>query len=413
MGQDYQPEGYPQQGSEPADYLPNGFGENSFGQNGFGQDSGGTQAYGTQPGYGQNGFIPGSPSAPEAPNGQATYTADGYEPGGFGAPGTRQDGYPQDQYAQDQYAQDQYAAQDQYPQDQYAAQDQYAQDQYALRTSIPRTVPQDPYIQDPYGQGGYGQQGSEQPAGAGYDDDQAAGRGRRSRSGPPRSGPRSSQPLAGARMGLYLAAAVVGVVVIVLLVIHLTKSGANNAATGSSTPSTGATTATGANGTNSYVVTQAASVGSYPLNKAATTQYTAAALHQSAPIVAKIKTQGAGQPGKDVVGIYNLTSVPSIASAGYKGMVVVAYDGTFNPAAVIKLEQAKLESSRAVPAGPHGGKMLCGYNTSSGSAASECVWVTKTTFGEIEYTAGAVPVKYPGAATLALQVRNSVEVRSS
>ena len=214
-------------------------------------------------------------------------------------------------------------------------------------------------------------------------------------------------------MGLYLAAAVVGVVVIVLLVIHLTKSGANNAATGSSTPSTGATTATGQDGTNSYVVTQAASVGSYPLNKAATTQYTAAALHQSAPIVAKIKTQGAGQPGKDVVGIYNLTSVPSIASAGYKGMVVVAYDGTFNPAAVIKLEQAKLESSRAVPAGPHGGKMLCGYNTSTGSAASECVWVTKTTFGEIEYTAGAVPVKYPGAATLALQVRNSVEVRSS
>jgi len=114
-----------------------------------------------------------------------------------------------------------------------------------------------------------------------------------------------------------------------------------------------------------------------------------------------------------VVGIYNLTSVTSIASAGYKGMVVVAYDGTFNPAAVIKLEQAKLESSRAVPAGPHGGKMLCGYNTSNGSAASECVWVTKTTFGEVEYTVGAVPVKYPGAAALALQVRNSVEVRSS
>ena len=48
-------------------------------------------------------------------------------------------------------------------------------------------------------------------------------------------------------------------------------------------------------------------------------------------------------------------------------MVVVAYDGTFNPDAVIKLEQAKLVSSRAVPAGPHGGKMLCGYNTSTGS----------------------------------------------
>ena len=51
--------------------------------------------------------------------------------------------------------------------------------------------------------------------------------------------------------------------------------------------------------------------------------------------------------------------------------------------------------------------------TSTASDASECVWVTKTTFGEVEYTVGAVPVKYPGAATLALQVRNSVEVRSS
>ena len=161
-----------------------------------------------------------------------------------------------------------------------------------------------------------------------------------------------------------------------------------------------------------FVVTQAANVGPYPLNKAATTEYTAGALHQSAPIVAKIKAQGAGQPGKDVVGIYNLTSVASITSAGYKGMVVVAYDGTFNPAAVIKLEQAKLKSSRTVPAGPHGGNMLCGYNTSGGSAASECVWVTKTTFGEVEYTSGAIPVKYPGAAALALQVRNSVEVRS-
>ena len=213
-------------------------------------------------------------------------------------------------------------------------------------------------------------------------------------------------------MALYLAAAVVGVVVIVYLVIHLTKSGSNSAASGTSTPSK-STTTTAAAPVAGYVVTQAANVGPYPLNKAATTEYTAGALNQSAPIVAKIKAQGAGQPGKDVVGIYNLTSVPSIASAGYKGMVVVAYDGTFNEAAVIKLEQAKLKSSHAVPAGPHGGHMLCGFNTSNGSAASECAWVTKTTFGEIEYTSGAIPVQYPGDATLALQVRNSVEVRSS
>ena len=72
-------------------------------------------------------------------------------------------------------------------------------------------------------------------------------------------------------MALYLAAAVVGVVVIVFLVIHLTKSGANKAATGSSTPSTGTTAAGGQAGTNSYVFTQAAKVGtSFPLNKTAT-----------------------------------------------------------------------------------------------------------------------------------------------
>jgi len=63
-----------------------------------------------------------------------------------------------------------------------------------------------------------------------------------------------------------------------------------------------------------------------------------------------------------------------------------------------------------VKAGTHGGEMVCGYNTSGGSDASECVWVTKTTFGEVEFLNGQEPVKYPGAADLALQVRNAVEV---
>ncbi len=119
-------------------------------------------------------------------------------------------------------------------------------------------------------------------------------------------------------MALYLAAAVVGVVVIVYLVLQLTKSSPNSAAGGPSTPSHG-TTAPAAVPASGFVVTQAASVGPYPLNKAATTEYTAGALQQSAPIVAKIKTQGAGQPGKDVVGIYNLTPVTSIASRGVQG----------------------------------------------------------------------------------------------
>ena len=45
-----------------------------------------------------------------------------------------------------------------------------------------------------------------------------------------------------------------------------------------------------------------------------------------------------------------------------------------------------------------------------GSDASECVWVTKTTFGQVEFLQGQVPVKYPGAAKLALKVRAAVEV---
>ena len=64
-------------------------------------------------------------------------------------------------------------------------------------------------------------------------------------------------------------------------------------------------------------------------------------------------------------------------------------------------------------AGPHRGEMVCGYNTSGGSDASECVWVTKTTFGEVEFLQGQAPMKYPGASKLTLQVRNAVEVRPS
>ena len=79
---------------------------------------------------------------------------------------------------------------------------------------------------------------------------------------------------------------------------------------------------------------------------------------------------------------------------------------------MIKLERSILVSSRVVKPGPHGGEMVCGYNTSGGSEASECVWVTKTTFGAVEFLKGQVAVKYPGASKLALEVRNAVEVRA-
>ncbi len=378
MSQDYQTEVYPQQGSEPSDYPPNG-----FGPSGYGQDPDVTQAYDTQPGYGQSGFAPSAPGVPGAPsappvagvaNGQATYTADGYGQGGFGAPGSRQDGYPQDPYTQDPYT-------------------------------------QDPYTQDPYGPGGYGQQGFEQSAGPGYDDDDASGRGPRSRSGPPRSGPRSPQQLAGARMVLYLAGAVVGVVVIVFLVIHLTKSGTNKAASGSSTPGTGTTTAAGQTGSNGYVFTQAAVVGTnFTLNKTATKTLTPVLVNQSTPIANEIKAKGYGTPGKVTVGVYDLTPVTSVTSSAFYGIAFVGYDGTFNPTSVIKLERSILASSRVVNAGTHGGEMVCGYNTSGGSGASECVWVTKTTFGQVQFLKGEAAVKYLGASKLALEVRNAAEV---
>ena len=379
MGQDYQTDVYPQPGSEPSDYPQNGFGEN-----GFGQDPGVTQAYATQPGYGQNGFdpnfpnSPGVPTAPGAPNGQATYTADGYGQGGFGAPGSRQDGYPQDPYAQDPYA-------------------------------------QDPYGQAGYDQPGFEQPGFEQPAGPGYDDDDdvaAQGRAPRSRSGPPRSGPGAPQHLAGARMALYLAAAVVSVVVIVILVVQLTKSGGNKAAAGSSTPSTGSTAATGSNATSGYVFIQAAKVGtSFPLNKTATKALTPTLVTQSAPIAGQIKARGYGKPGKVTVGVYDLTPVTSINSSAYKGIAFVGYDGTFNPKSVINFVRSTLVSSRVVNPGPHGGDMVCGYDTSGGSGASECVWVTKTTFGQVHFLEGEVAVKYPEASKFTLEVRNAVEVK--
>jgi hypothetical protein len=361
MGQDSQTAAYPQPGSEPSDYPQNGFAPGAPGA----------------PGAPNAPGAPDIPGAPGTPNGQATYTADGYGSGGFGAPGSRQDGYPPDPYTQDPYH-------------------------------------QDAYPQDPYGQGGYGQQGFEQPAGPGYDDDDGAARGRapRSRSGPPRNGPRSSQQLAGARMALYLAAAVVGVIVIVFVVVQLTKSGSNKAAAGSSTPSTGATTAA-RGATNGYVITQAARVGSFPLNKTETRAFGSAALNATNSMANEFKAKGAGKLGKGTVGIYDLTSATSMNSSAFKGIFFVGYDGTFNPSTVIRLVRPTLVSSRVVKAGPHGGEMVCGYDTSGGSDASQCIWVTKTTLGEVEFLKGQTTVKYPGASKLALAVRNAVEVRAS
>ncbi len=214
-------------------------------------------------------------------------------------------------------------------------------------------------------------------------------------------------------MILYLAASVIGVVVIVFLVIHLTKGGGGNTASGSSTPSTGTTSAAPA-GTGGYTLTQAAKVGtSFPLNKTATRQVTPNAVAQSTAIANEIVAKKAGTPGKAMVGVYDTTTVKSITSSAYRGIIFVGYGGTFNPAAVIKLERSLLVSSRVVKAGPHGGEMVCGYSRTTGNDASECVWATKTTFGSVEFLAGEVPVKHGGASALTQEVRNAVEVRAS
>jgi hypothetical protein len=57
--------------------------------------------------------------------------------------------------------------------------------------------------------------------------------------------------------------------------------------------------------------------------------------------------------------------------------------------------------------------MVCGYNVSTGTKASECVWVTKTTFGVVEFLKGPRQVKQGGAPALTLKVRQAVEVKAS
>jgi hypothetical protein len=394
-------------------YGANGAGVNGAGLSGAAQDTQALDSFsqvpgqGTYPaaGYGQDGY--GSGSSDQTGTDQAGYhqggysqdgySQNGYGPGGFGQPagppGSAQGGYPQDAYVPGGYGTDGYVK----PGFEQPAGPGYAQ-------------PGGPGFEQP------GAAGFVQRAGPGYSGDDFAARGRPPRSGlsGPVSDPRTPRRFGRARMIVYLVASVIAVVLVVYLVVHLTKSGAKGSAGGSATPSTG-TSATGAGqpATAGYLLTQPPKISTYPLNTAATTEYASAAEKQAAPVIAQIQAKGAGQPGQVFVGIYDLGSVSSVNAAGYKGIVFTGYNGTFNPAAVINLARAKLVSSRAVPAGPHGGQMACGYSTANGAESSECVWVTKTTFGEVQFIKGAIPVKHPGLPALALLVRNSVEVHHS
>ena len=376
---DYQADAYKLPDSEPSGFGQNGFDPNGFGQNGFDPN-------GASHDVGQD--VPAQDSYS-----QGAYTQDGYAPAGYDPAGYDQDGYSQAGYAPGAFGQ----------------------------PAGPSGSPEAGYSQEAYGQGGYGQDSYPQPGfeplgGHPYGDDDFASHGRPPRSGltgPGRPGPDRGSPhrLGNIRMILYLAASVIGVVLIVLLVLHLTKSGGKSPASGSSTP-TARATATAGGAASRYALTQAADVGTYPLNTTATKEFGTIAVNKATPSAAQIKAKGAGQPGASVVGIYTIGPVTSVASSDFRGILFVGYNGTFDPAAVIKVVQSELVSSSVASAGPHGGNMVCGYNTSTGTDASECVWVTPTTLGEVQYLEGAYPAKYPAAATLALDVRNALEVHA-
>ena len=363
--QDYQTEAYPQQGAEPSDYQQHAFGDGGFGQNGFGQNAYPQNGY-AQPGYDQPGYD------------QNGYAQNGYAQNGYTQPGYDQNGYAQNGYGQDAYGREAYG--------------------------------QGGYEQEGYGQQGYGQPGFEAPAAAGFGDDglAAPGHGSRSRSGP-RSAVRSPQRPGAMRIVLYLAAAVIGVAAIVFLVIHVAKGGSSTAS-GTSTP--GATTTAGAAAGQGFVLRQAAAVGKYPLNKPGSTVIASGIKGATANVVKKMASAGAGRPGKPVVGVYDMGASNSFKSASYKGLMFVGYDGTFNPAKLMNLVRKNLKSSRVVNAGPHGGQMICGYDTSSGSSVSECAWATATTFGTVGFVNHGQLAKIPGAPKFALKVRDTVEVRA-
>jgi hypothetical protein len=212
-------------------------------------------------------------------------------------------------------------------------------------------------------------------------------------------------------MVLYLSAAVVGVVAIVFLVLHLTKGNGGTPSAGSSSPGTGTTAGGGPAATGSYVLTQAPKVGAFPLNKAASKMVQSETANLTGTVASALKAKKAGQPGKAVTAIYDTGGSSAYNASTYDGLIFVGYDGTYDPAAVIKIVRAHLKSSRIVEPGPHGGQMACGYNTTTGSAASECVWVTKTTFGVVQFIKDAKQGKQSGASALALKVRSVVEVK--
>ena len=388
-----------------------GHGTQAFGQQdpGAGQDFG-TQAFGA-PVHGRQDFAQGHqnegayPQQGFEPSGHAQggYADQSHADQGYAPSGSSQNGYgqasdPGTGYQQDGYGQGAYDGHSQNGAQGSYAQDAYGQGGYA----------QGGYAQDAYGQDAYGQPGFERPSGPAYGEEDFNAPSVPPRAAPPRSGQRSPHRLSGIRMVLYLVASVLGVVLIVLLVVRLTKSSPNHPAAGTSPTASVPAGTTG----SGFVFTKAAKVGTLPLNAAATRAFSQFAQKVAGPEAQAIKARGAGNPGQQVIAMYDLGHVTNVNSSNFKAVGFVGYGGTFNPTAVIKYMKTQLVSSRIVSPGPHGGEMICGYSTAEGSDASECAWVTATTFGQVHFVKGAALVKYPGASRIALEVRNAVEVKA-
>ena len=176
----------------------------------------------------------------------------------FDQPGYGQDGYADQGYGQGAYPPD------------APGQGGYTSDGYSQAGYAPEGYGQDPYSQDGYGADRYAQPGPDPSAGQQYgqqygqDALPVPGRQPRSRSSRSARRVRASgrrRGMSGIRMILYLAGAVIGVVLIVLLVVHLSKGGSGTGTGGTPTGSSSAPSATGA--AVKYTLTAPATAGPY------------------------------------------------------------------------------------------------------------------------------------------------------
>jgi len=196
----------------------------------------------------------------------------------------------------------------------------------------------------------------------------------------------------------------------VLLVVHLAKSGTGNAgASGTSTPTGSSSAPSATASTTKYTLSAPGTAGPYQKNTTATTDFAKFAQNRAALVMQQIKSRGAGTPGSNVFAVYGLNDEP-VSSADFKAVEFVGYDGTFDPTKVIAYEKTQLKSASTVSPGPHGGQMTCGVATSGGSQYTECVWVTSTTFGEVDFVVGQSLATFTGnPSVITMNIRGAVE----